>query len=81
MHPSPKILLWRALRLAKLSSVSGLTQVRVIKDSSNKNVESAGPSVAVLVGGLNNVPVAGDEFTVMETEQEVRFFWLKHPKC
>ena len=47
-------------------------QVRVIKDSTSTTVEEAGPSVAALVVGLNSVPVAGDEFTVMETEQEVR---------
>ena len=46
-------------------------QVRVIKDSANKTIEEAGPSVAMLVVGLNSVPVAGDEFTVMDSEQEV----------
>lgn len=46
-------------------------QVRLIKDSANKTIEEAGPSVAMLAVGLNSVPVAGDEFNVMESEQEV----------
>lgn len=52
-------------------------QVRLIKDSANKTIEEAGPSVAMLVVGLNSVPVAGDEFNVMESEQEVIFFSQK----
>lgn len=48
-----------------------VAQVRALRDSANQTVTEAGPSVAVLVVGLNNIPTAGDEFTVMESEQEV----------
>ena len=40
-------------------------------DSRGQSVEEAGPSIAVQLVGLNSVPVAGDEFAAVETEQEV----------
>jgi hypothetical protein len=46
-------------------------QVRNLLDSSGNMTEEAGPSMAVQVVGLNSVPVAGDEFNVLQTEQEV----------
>lgn len=39
---------------------------------SQGEVTEAGPSIAVQMVGLNTVPVAGDEFSVCSTEQEVR---------
>jgi translation initiation factor IF-2 len=36
------------------------------------DVSEAGPSLAVQMLGLNNVPQAGDEFTVFATESEAR---------
>jgi len=41
-----------------------------MSDSAGETAE-AGPSIAVQMVGLNAVPVAGDEFTVCETEQQV----------
>ena len=42
-------------------------------DSTGGQVEEAGPSIAAQLVGLNSVPVAGDEFAALPTEQEVRF--------
>ena len=36
------------------------------------DVSEAGPSFAVQMLGLNNVPTAGDEFTVFESEADAR---------
>ena len=55
--------------------------MRLIKDSANKTIEEAGPSVAMLAVGLNSVPVAGDEFNVMESEQEVYLHILTKQTC
>lgn len=41
-------------------------------DSTGKSLDAAGPSIAVQLVGLNGVPVAGDDFAVLESEQEVR---------
>ena len=44
---------------------------------SKGEVTEAGPSIAVQMVGLNAVPVAGDEFSVCSTEQEVlSLSWL-----
>ncbi|KAM7277216.1 hypothetical protein ACFE04_019082 [Oxalis oulophora] len=40
-------------------------KVRALFDHAGKQVDSAGPSMPVQVIGLNNVPVAGDEFEVV----------------
>ena len=46
-------------------------QVRNLLDSAGNSIQEAGPSMAVQIVGLDSVPVAGDEFNVMPTEQEV----------
>ena len=53
--------------------ISWPVQVRSMADSTGGQVEEAGPSIAVQLVGLNSVPVAGDEFAALPTEQEVRF--------
>lgn len=53
-------------------------QVRSLRESRG-DVEEAGPSIAVQMVGLNAVPVAGDEFTVCSSEQEVRPAMLHVP--
>jgi len=50
---------------------SASSQVRNLLDSASNSMEEAGPSMAVQVVGLDSVPVAGDEFNVMSSEQEV----------
>ncbi|XP_009601340.1 translation initiation factor IF-2, chloroplastic [Nicotiana tomentosiformis] len=40
-------------------------KVRALFDDKGKRVDEAGPSIPVQVIGLNNVPVAGDEFEVV----------------
>ena len=48
---------------------------------SKGEVTEAGPSIAVQMVGLNAVPVAGDEFSVCSTEQEVLpLSWLLRHK-
>ena len=47
-------------------------RVRSLLDGSGADVESAGPSIAVKLVGLNAVPAAGEPFEVCETEQEAR---------
>lgn len=51
-----------------------MPQVRSMTDSRGQSAEEAGPSHAVQLVGLNGVPVAGDEFAAVDTEQEVRTF-------
>lgn len=46
-------------------------QVRSLIASNGKNVQEAGPSVAVQMLGLSSVPSAGDEFGVVDSEQSV----------
>ncbi|XWS16772.1 hypothetical protein CRYUN_Cryun33cG0007900 [Craigia yunnanensis] len=40
-------------------------KVRALFDDSGSHVDEAGPSIPVQVNGLNNVPIAGDEFEVV----------------
>ncbi|KAL6500607.1 hypothetical protein OROHE_025404 [Orobanche hederae] len=40
-------------------------KVRALFDDNGKRVDEAGPSIPVQVIGLNNVPLAGDEFEVL----------------
>ncbi|KAL3688306.1 hypothetical protein R1sor_014615 [Riccia sorocarpa] len=47
-------------------------KVRALLDDTGARVEEAGPSTAVQVIGLNNVPVAGDEFEIVESIDEAR---------
>ncbi|KAK8705882.1 hypothetical protein V6N13_049468 [Hibiscus sabdariffa] len=42
-------------------------KVRALFDDSGNRVDEAGPSIPVQVIGLNNVPVAGDEFEVVDS--------------
>lgn len=42
-------------------------KVRALFDDKGKRVDEAGPSIPVQVIGLNNVPLAGDEFEVVES--------------
>ncbi|XP_074558825.1 translation initiation factor IF-2, chloroplastic-like [Curcuma longa] len=42
-------------------------KVRAMFDDRGNRVDEAGPSMAVQVIGLNSVPIAGDEFEVVET--------------
>ncbi len=52
-------------------------KVRALISEEGKRLKEAGPSVAVRVLGLNGVPEAGIEFTVMENEKEAREFAAK----
>jgi translation initiation factor IF-2 len=51
---------------------SVLGKVRAMIDDRGARVEAAGPSFAVEVLGLSDVPAAGDEFEVFENEKEAR---------
>ncbi|KAK9075457.1 hypothetical protein SSX86_003780 [Deinandra increscens subsp. villosa] len=42
-------------------------KVRALFDDAGKRVDDAGPSIPVQVIGLNNVPLAGDEFEVVDS--------------
>jgi translation initiation factor IF-2 len=47
-------------------------KIRAMIDDRGNRVEEAGPSFAVEVLGLNDVPAAGDEFDVFSAEREAR---------
>ncbi|CAA6657890.1 unnamed protein product [Spirodela intermedia] len=47
-------------------------KVRALFDDRGKRVDDAGPSMAVQVIGLNNVPIAGDEFEVVDSLDAAR---------
>lgn len=47
-------------------------KVRALLDDTGTRVDEAGPSTAVQVIGLNNVPVAGDEFEVLDSLEVAR---------
>jgi translation initiation factor IF-2 len=47
-------------------------RVRAMLDERGQTVEEAGPSVPVQVLGLDGLPQAGDQFTVLESERETR---------
>lgn len=47
-------------------------RVRAMFNERNQRVESAGPSQAVTITGLNGAPTAGDSFHIMDTEQEAK---------
>jgi translation initiation factor IF-2 len=51
---------------------SAFGKVRAMVDDRGRRVEIAGPSSAVEVLGLSDVPAAGDEFEVFENEKEAR---------
>jgi len=47
-------------------------KIRAMIDDRGNRVEKAGPSFAVEILGLNDVPAAGDEFDVFSSEKEAR---------
>ncbi|KAF7822515.1 translation initiation factor IF-2, chloroplastic [Senna tora] len=47
-------------------------KVRALFDDGGKRVDSAAPSIPVQVIGLNNVPIAGDEFEVVDSLDAAR---------
>jgi len=47
-------------------------RVRAMNDDKGRQVKEAGPSMAVEVLGLGGVPMAGDQMTVVESEQRAR---------
>ena len=47
-------------------------RVRALINDRGQNVQSAGPAVPVEVLGLNGTPMAGDDFTVVESEARAR---------
>ncbi len=47
-------------------------RVKAMFNERNQRVKEAGPSVPVLVLGLNGAPTAGDNFHVLDSEQEAR---------
>ncbi len=51
-------------------------RVRAMFDSNGKQLESAGPSVAVQILGLSGVPTAGDRFNVLEDDKAARTIGL-----
>ncbi|MBW4486968.1 MAG: translation initiation factor IF-2 [Trichocoleus desertorum ATA4-8-CV12] len=51
---------------------SALGKVRAMVDDRGQRVEAAGPSFAVEILGLGDVPAAGDDFEVFQDEKEAR---------
>jgi translation initiation factor IF-2 len=49
-------------------------RVRAMYDETSKAVDSAGPSIPIVVLGLSGVPNAGDEVFVVENERKAREF-------
>ncbi len=47
-------------------------RVKALFNERNQRVQEVGPSMAATILGLNGAPQAGDQFHVMETEQEAR---------
>ena len=58
-----------------------LLQVRSMKDNAGDKAEAT-PSTAVQMSGLNAVPIAGDDFTVAASLDEVQFCFCPelHPR-
>eukprot|EP00897_Mesotaenium_endlicherianum_P005096 jgi/Mesen1/4614/ME000234S03862 len=55
-------------------------KVRALVDDTGSRDDSAGPSMAVEILGLNTVPVAGDEFQIVSTLDEARVLAEEHAK-
>lgn len=51
---------------------SSYGRARTLTDDAGNNLSEAGPSMAVEVLGLNNVPMAGDNFNAVESEKQAR---------
>jgi translation initiation factor IF-2 len=49
-------------------------RIRAMYDESSNSIESAGPSMPVVVLGLSGIPNAGDEVFVVENERKAREF-------
>jgi translation initiation factor IF-2 len=47
-------------------------KVRALYNDQGQKVDSAGPSIPVEIQGISGVPLAGDEFIVMEDEKQAR---------
>ena len=47
-------------------------KIRAMFDYQGKGIKSAGPSTPVSVSGLNGMPVAGEQFAVIESEKAAR---------
>jgi len=55
-----------------VASGNSIGKIKSIVNSDGSRIKNAGPSSAVEVLGLNNVPNAGDPFQVMESEKQAR---------
>ena len=55
-----------------VASGNSIGKIKSIVNSDSSKIKSAGPSAAVEVLGLNNVPNAGDPFQVVENEKQAR---------
>ena len=55
-----------------VASGNSIGKIKSIVNSDGAKIKSAGPSAAVEVLGLNNVPNAGDPFQVVENEKQAR---------
>ena len=51
---------------------SSYGRVRVIKNDKNNSINEAGPSTPVEILGLNDAPVAGDDFVVLKSEKAAK---------
>ncbi len=47
-------------------------KIKAMFNERNQRIKEAGPSEPVLILGMNGAPTAGDQFNVIETEQEAR---------
>ncbi|HEY9551835.1 MAG TPA: translation initiation factor IF-2 [Prevotella sp.] len=47
-------------------------RIKAMFNERNQRIEEVGPSESAIILGLNGAPTAGDQFHVLETEQEVR---------
>lgn len=54
--------------------LSGTThgKIKAMIDDKGKRLKKAGPSTPVEISGLSDIPVAGDDFIVLESEKEAR---------
>ena len=55
-----------------VASGNSIGKIKSIVNSDGSKIKSAGPSAAVEVLGLNNVPNAGDPFQVVENDKQAR---------
>ena len=55
-----------------VASGNSIGKIKSIVNSDGTKIKNAGPSAAIEVLGLNNVPNAGDQFQVVENEKQAR---------